>query len=97
MLWNVPVGCSRRGVIFSSSRISPKSSSETCSCGLSSAASIMASSVFAPTTFSNSCGDTSITRLTWHDLKNASRSSSTADVITVLPARFRGVPNCFSS
>ncbi len=57
----------------------------------------MASSTLMPTTFSNNCGETSTTRLTLQDLKKASASSSTAEVISVLPARFFAVPTALSS
>ncbi len=77
--------------------ISMKSSSETASWGLRTVARIMASSTLMPTTFSNSCGETSITRLTLQDLKKASASSSTAEVISVLPSRFFALPTAFSS
>ena len=57
----------------------------------------MASSVLIATTFSNSLGETSITRLTLHSLKNAMRSSSTAEVIRVLPSRLEGRPTALIS
>ncbi len=77
--------------------ISVYSSSDTASRGLCSAARIMASMVLTPTTRSKSLGDTSIARLTLHLVKKASRSSSTAEVMTVLPARLLALPTALSS
>ena len=97
MLRKLPVGCSSRGLMSSSSRISVKSSSDTSSGGLPRAARIIASMVLMPTTCSNSLGETSITRLTLHLVKKARRSSSTAEVIRVLPARLAALPTAFNS
>ena len=57
----------------------------------------MASITLMPTTLSNSLGETSTTRLTLHLVKKARRSSSTAEVINVLPSRFFTLPMALSS
>ena len=52
----------------------------------------MASMALMPTTLSKSLGDTSTTKLTLHLVKNAKRSSSTAEVISVLPSKLLPLP-----
>jgi hypothetical protein len=98
MLRNLPVGCSRRGLDLQLVQdLGEVVVGDSLPAACPARPGSWPRSHWCPPRCRTAWGETSMTRLTLHCLKKARRSSSTAEVMTVLPARLAAVPTAFSS